>query len=268
MIFTISADKKTNNGNARVKHGRFGIWRGILVFVFWIAVWEMISLAVGLDLLVPSPLTVARVWAELALTSSFWLSAFLSLARVVAGFIAGTAIGALLAFLTHYIKPARLLLEPLIKVIRAVPVASFIILALVWIKTNALPSFISAAMAAPMVWQSVADSLKSDVDPRLLEMAGIYGFGRRKIFAHIVIPSVFPAFVSSAMGALGFAWKSGIAAEVICQPAFSIGRQLQLAKIYLETPRVFAWTCTVCLMSMALERLLKLIAGRYGKGRY
>jgi NitT/TauT family transport system permease protein len=63
---------------------------------------------------------------------------------------------------------------------------------------------------------------------------------------------------------MGLAWKSGIAAEVICRPDFSIGKQLQNAKIYLETPDVFAWTITIVLLSMLLEKLLVLATGRFG----
>ncbi|MFQ9149698.1 MAG: ABC transporter permease [Eubacteriales bacterium] len=147
-----------------------------------------------------------------------------------------------------------------IRVVRAVPVASFIILALVWIKTEALPSFISAAMAAPMVWQSVSTAL-SEVDVSLLEMARVYKVPPRRALFGIVLPAVYPAFMSGAQNALGFAWKSGVAAEVICQPALSIGKQLQNAKIYLETPDVFAWTITVCALSMGLERLPLISAG-------
>ena len=127
--------------------------RGVFLALFWLAVWEVISLIAGAELLVPSPRRVALRWLELAGTSKFWLSTALSLGRVALGFAAGTIIGVLLAFLTRYFGLARLLLTPVIRVVRAVPVASFIILALVWIKTEALPSFISAAMAAPMVWQ-------------------------------------------------------------------------------------------------------------------
>ena len=152
-------------------------------------------------------------------------------------------------------------MTPVIRVVRAVPVASFIILALVWIKTEALPSFISAAMAAPMVWQSVSTAL-SEVDVSLLEMARVYKVPPRRALFGIVLPAVYPAFMSGALNALGFAWKSGVAAEVICQPALSIGKQLQNAKIYLETPDVFAWTITVCALSMGLERLLRLISAR------
>ena len=237
----------------------------LIPLAFWLAVWQIVSMLVDIELLVPSVGVVLSVWLRLAATAEFWLSALLSLARVLIGFAVGTLLGFVCGFLTHYVKPARILLEPLMKVIRAVPVASFIILALVWIETEALPSFIAAAMAAPMVWQSISSALISDVDPKLLEFARVYSIPRAKIIRGIVLPSVLPAFISSAAGALGFAWKSGVAAEVICQPLYSIGRQLQNAKVYYETPRVFAWTCTVCILSIALEHILKLAAARYGK---
>ena len=239
--------------------------KGLCVFAFWILIWEAISLIVGQELLVPSPALTVRTFARLASTSKFWLSTGLTLVRIAVGFAAGTLIGALLAFATHYSVAADTIISPVIRLIRAVPVASFIILALVWIKTEALPSFISAAMAAPMVWQNVNGALKSDVDPKLLEMARVYRLGKRKTFIKIVLPSIAPAFVSSSVNALGFAWKSGVAAEVICQPAFSIGRQLQTAKLTLETAEVFAWTAVVCLLSMLLERLFRLLASRFGR---
>ena len=239
--------------------------KGLGVFAFWIVIWEAISLVVGQELLVPSPLLTLKTFVRLAASSKFWLSTGLTLLRIAVGFIAGTLLGALLAFATHYSKAVDMMISPVIRLIRAVPVASFIILALVWIKTEALPSFISAAMAAPMVWQNVRGALKSDVDPKLIEMARVFRLGKGRIFTKIVLPSIAPAFVSSSVNALGFAWKSGVAAEVICQPVFSIGRQLQTAKLTLETAEVFAWTAVVCLLSTLLERLFKAVAAGWGR---
>ena len=152
--------------------------KGLCVFAFWILIWEAISLIVGQELLVPSPMLTLKTFTRLAATSKFWLSTGLTLVRIAVGFAAGTLIGALLAFATHYSSAADTIISPVIRLVRAVPVASFIILALVWIKTEALPSFISAAMAAPMVWQNVGGALKSDVDPKLLEMARVYRLGK------------------------------------------------------------------------------------------
>ena len=58
------------------------------------------------------------------------------------------------------------------------------------------------------------------------------------------------------LSGLGFAWKSAVAAEVICRPDFSIGDRLQVAKLTLETPEVFAWTAVVVVLSLLLEKLL------------
>ena len=64
------------------------------------------------------------------------------------------------------------------------------------------------------------------------------------------------------MTGLGFAWKSGIAAEVIALPALSVGKNLYDAKIYLERADLFAWTLAVILLSLGLEALLKRAIGR------
>ena len=72
-----------------------------------------------------------------------------------------------------------------------------------------------------------------------------------------------PSFIAAAVSALGFAWKSGVAAEVICRPASSLGRLLQDAKLYLETPRVFALTAVVAVLSLLLEIAVKRLARRF-----
>ena len=240
------------------------ILKGIIVFAFWILVWEAISIIIGRELLVPSPYLTLKTLVRLCKTPVFWLSTLATLGRIALGFFVGVALGTLFAFFTRYIKNADLLISPMMRLIRAIPVASFIILALVWIKTEALPSFISAATVIPMVWQSVSGALSDGIDKRLIEMATVCRLPKRRIFTKIVIPSVFPAFISSASNALGFAWKSGVAAEVICQPGFSIGRRLQTAKLTLETAEVFAWTAVVCVLSLALERLLRAAAKKFG----
>lgn len=249
-------DKKTKLKNRAI---------GILVFIFWISLWEIISLAVGLELLVPSPGKVLSVWLTLAGRSDFWISALLSLLRVVVGFVAGTFVGIAMACASHALPALKRVMAPFVKVVRTVPVASVIILALVWVKTDALPSLISAAMAFPIIWQNLTDSFDGGSTRELREMAQLYNMGKLKTFFGIIFPAAVPTLISGMVNALGFAWKSGIAAEVICQPAFSIGKRLQSAKNYLETPEVFAWTVTVCIMSVALERLLKFITYRLKK---
>ncbi len=234
---------------------------GLAVAVFWVAVWWLLSGAVGQELLLPSPMQVLDTLWALWGTAVFWRSVALSLVRVLGGFAAAVAVGSLLAVLTTRSRVADALLSPLLHIVRAAPVASFIILAYVWIRVGILPAFIAFLMVVPLVWANVREGILT-TDKKLLEMAAVFRLGRWKTLKTVHLPSVKPYFVAACTTGLGFAWKSGVAAEVICTPADSIGKQLYSAKAYLETPEVFAWTVTVVLLSILLERGLLWLARR------
>jgi NitT/TauT family transport system permease protein len=219
----------------------------------------------GNELLLPYPLTVARALAELAVTAGFWQAVGLTLCRILAGLAAGTALGAGLALLTCASRWADLLLSPAIRVVRATPVASFIVLVLLWVHTDRVPSVISALMVLPVVWANVAKGVR-ETDPQLLELARAYGFGRGKTLRLIYLPSVQPYFTAGLTTAVGLAWKSGVAAEVLCLPKRAIGTQVLHAKLYLEIPSLFAWTVTVVVLSFLLESALTRLLRRLGRG--
>ena len=60
-------------------------------------------------------------------------------------------------------------------------------------------------------------------------------------------------------------WKAGIAAEVLTVPPLSIGKNIFEAKLYLETTELFAWTLTVILLSLVIERILLRLVGHIGQ---
>lgn len=233
-----------------------GVIKKALVLLFWLAVWEAAALAVGRELLIASPFRVAVRLTELAVTGDFWTATGMSLLRVMSGFILGVITGVLTAVLTYRVKPLHNLLAPLITVIRVTPIASFIILTLVWIEKGRVPIFISFLMVLPIVWSGVSAGLES-VDISLAEVAVMYGFTPLKILTKLYIPSVMPFFRTAIINAVGLAWKTGVAAEVICTPVFSIGRQLYESKLYLETTDLFAWTVALILISLVIERLIR-----------
>lgn len=229
--------------------------------VFWVVAWHLLALLVNQIVLIPSPFDVLTVLYTLVLRPLFWKSVGLTLLRVCIGFGTALIAGVLLAVFTARSTLLRTLLSPLLHIVRAAPVASFIIIALVWIDYDSVPIFISFLMVLPIVWINVEEGIRQ-TDKQLLEMASLYRVSKCRTFKSIYLPSVKPFFLTAAVNGLSFAWKSGVAAEVICRPSFSIGRFLQEAKAYMETPEVFAWTAVVILLSLLLERLLlKLTAG-------
>ena len=236
------------------------------VAVFWIAVWVITARAVGEDLLLPTPLAVLKRLGELCTLPTFWKTVLTSLGRILYGVIAAILMGLLLAVATHFVPFLYTLFYPLITVIRTTPVASFIILAYLWIDRDTLPSFIAVLMVLPVVWANLHEALGA-VDKQLLEMSKAYGFSPWRRFLRIYLPSVAPAFTASCRSSVGLAWKAGVAAEILIVPLVSIGRMLYESKLYLETVDLFAWTVTVILLSLVLELILLSVVRILGKRR-
>lgn len=238
------------------------ILKKFAVAVLWIGVWELASLIVGADYLLPGPLPTAKALAALAVTGEFWLSVWGSLRGILSGFVIGTAAGVIFGSVSGLSKALNGVLSPLASVVKATPVASFILLALVFMKKAAVPAFSAALIVAPVVWKNVNTGFR-EADPLLLEMADSFKMPFRRRLAAVYIPSAAPYFRSACVTALGMAWKAGVAAEVICAPHDTIGRSMYLSKIYFETPELFAWTFTVIIISFILETVLgSLIGGK------
>ena len=240
----------------------------LLPLLFWLGAWQLAASAVGQDLLLPGPAAVGSRLLALAATAPFWQTALASLGRILGGLLLGVLAGTLLAGLSAAVPLLDWLLTPAVKVVRATPVASFILLVYLWVARGQVPGLISALMVLPVVWGNVTRGI-AETDPQLLELARAYGFGRGKTLVLVYAPSVLPYFASGCRTALGLAWKAGVAAEVLCQPQNAIGTQIYNTKFYLETPSLFAWTLVVLALSFLLEwavgGLLKRLEGPEGR---
>lgn len=255
---------------ARSKLRRLG--KAVLPPVFWLAVWQLAAFLVersvsgrGNELLLPYPVTVVRSLLRLCGTAAFWEAVLRSLGRILSGLAVGTAAGAVLAVATCASDWCESLLAPAVRVIRATPITSFILLILLWTGRDYVPGIIAALMVVPVVWENLSQGIRA-TDPKLLEMAGAYRFSRLKTAGLIYWPSIRPYFGAALTTAMGLAWKSGVAAEVISLPKLAIGTEIYQSKLYLEIPDLFAWTLTVIAMSLLLEMGLRRLVHRRGGG--
>lgn len=232
----------------------------LIPLAFWLAVWQGAAMLAGSELLLPGPVRVAQALAAQAAGADFWRITALTLGRVFAGTAAGAVLGAVIAVLTCASRWCERILVPAVKVIRATPVASFILLVLLWVSTGRVPGVISALMVLPVVWGNVSKGIR-ETDPQLLELARAYRFGRGRTVRLVYLPAAAPYFAAGVETALGLAWKAGVAAEVLCRPKWAVGSEIFFARTYLETPDLFAWTLVVIALSFlvefALVRLLR-----------
>ena len=178
----------------------------------------------GNELLLPYPATVLAALTHLAGTGEFWESVLLSLLRVLAGLVVGAGLGGLAAALTCASAWADRLLSPAIRVVRAAPVASFILLVLLWTGRDRVPVVIVALMVLPVVWDSLSQGIRA-TDAQWLELARAYRFSRWKTVRLIYLPGLRPHLSAALTTATGLAWKSGVAAEVLCLPSTALGRR-------------------------------------------
>lgn len=233
----------------------------LLAVLFWIAVWQIASMAVGKELILPGPVSVIKALWGLVRQGSFWTSILMTVLRIMLGYAAGVALGCLLTFVCCRSRILNSLFSPIIRMVRATPVASFIILAMLWMSKGGVPVLMSALIVAPVVWGNLMEAYAGR-DMSLDQMATAYRLGRWKRFRFITVPALLPSLRAACLTGLGFAWKSGIAAEVLSQPKLAIGSNIYYSKVYLETPELFAWTASVIALSFALEILVRKLIGR------
>jgi len=226
-----------------------------LILLFWLGVWTLLAFAVDNRILVATPLESAAELLYLLKEGDFWLSVCRSLLRIGTGFLAGVSTALLLAAASRRFPFLEELLSPVMKLIMAIPVASFVVLLLIWWGSSFLAVAVCFLVVLPGIYTGALEGLKA-TDRKLLEMAEVFRLPFRNRFFYIYRPALKPFLYSSLKVALGMCWKSGVAAEVIGTPDFSIGERIYMSKVYLDTAGVFAWTAVVILLSVLFEKLI------------
>lgn len=231
--------------------GKYG--KKMVIAVCWIFMWQLAAALVGNRILLVGPLQTLQALGERALRGDFWLSVGHSLLRIGAGFTSGLAMGLLLAAGSSRYKLLEEVLAPVMALLKAIPVASFVVLFLIWWRSAVLATAVSFCIVLPNIYVNTLEGIRH-VDPRLLEMAQVLEIPAWNRFFYIYRPALKPYLDSAIHISAGMSWKSGVAAEVIGIPVLSVGEQLYLSKIYLDTAGVLAWTAVTVLASVACEQ--------------
>ena len=221
--------------------------------LFWLVIWQLAAMKLNSDIILVSPIDTVKRLGGLAAESVFWKSILFSAGRVLLGFAIGLAAGTVLALVSSKVKFLRMLFSPLISAMKSIPVASFTILALIWIGSKNLSVLVSFLICVPIVCANMLEGMDR-LDPKLSEMADVLRIPLWRRFVGVYLSQLLPFFRSASRLAIGLCWKSGVAAEVIGIPNGSIGEKLYKSKVYLETADLFAWTITVILLSWLCEK--------------
>ena len=244
------------------KTGKVGLYaRKAVIIFFWLAVWEILDRVIDNRLVIAGPIRTFQALCEQIVEPTFLATVSFSFGRIVLGFLLSFVVGFLLALISHRMKLFRDFVEPLISLLRTIPVASFIILLLIWVGNQALTVFLAFFIVLPLIYTNMVSGFES-VDAQMLEMAHTYRLSKWRTFLYVYRPAFMPFLLSSTKISLGMTWKSGIMAEVLATPAMSIGKEMATARTFLNTPDLLAWTVVVMVLSVLFEKVFMALLKR------
>lgn len=236
-------------------------FRKIGIFLFWTALWQILAELIHNSIVLVGLCDVLLALGSLLPTPGFWLSVGSSFGKISLGFLAAFLCGVTAGSLAYRFPLFREFLEPMVLLMKSVPVAAFVILALIWIGSGNLSVLISFLVVFPILYVNTLTGLKS-TDRKLLEMAQVFSVPLAERIRCIYLPALLPHLIGGCRIALGMSWKSGIAAEVIGVPSHTIGEKLYMSKIYLSTADLFAWTIVIIAVSALFEKLFLMLLER------
>lgn len=241
----------------------------LLAVIFALCLWQLAAMTIDSKILLVSPVEVAVRLTTIWQTEGFWTSIWFSFYHIAGGFFLALFLGIVLAALAGRFRRIETLLWPFLVTIKTVPVASFVVICLIWLSAEKLSVFISFLIVLPVVYSNVLEGIKSE-DKLMLEVGTVFRMPLLRRLLYIHLPQLKPFIMSACATALGMAWKAGVAAEIIGTPDGSIGKQLFYSKIYLDTDDLLCWTVIIVIVSVLFEKLfmlgLKSLYGRLERG--
>jgi NitT/TauT family transport system permease protein len=238
------------------------IKKAALIGLFWIVVWQIISIAVGKELIVPSPYSAFKSFSELLISASFYRDAFATIFRCVVGMSLSFVFGLVTALLSYRFSIVRSLLSLPVLIFKATPVMAVILFLLIVLTSANVPIFVCFLMCYPIVYTNLLSGF-DNIERQHIELAKFYHLGTKDMISFVFLPSVMPQISASLNLIAGLSWKTVVAAEVLASPRFSMGYNLFISKVYLETANLFAWIISIICFSLLFEKIIKQILKQF-----
>ena len=227
--------------------------------------WELASLRIGSQQIMPGPLETLRAAAGLLVEPGFLIIVGSTLLRGIAGFVIASALGIVLGVLGGINKGFEAFMTPWVVVMRSTPVVAFVLLALIWF-SQSTAVFIGIITMFPMVFTNIVEGMRN-VDGDLVEMARFYKVRRSDIIMKVYLPSILPYMISGLSSASGIGWRAIIIGEVLSQPRYGIGGSMQLAQMQMNVDVLIAWTFIAVIIGFAFEKIIRFVEKKAIKGR-
>jgi len=224
-------------------------------------VWQVLSMTLFDPFLVPPPTTVATSAWPMILSGEIFQDVWISMTRVMVGFITGSAAAIIVGVLIGRINVLHQLLDPVIEMLRYLSPTAMIPIAVIWFGIGEMSKyflifwgtfFIVLVNTVAGVWRTPIARQRA---------AECLGASRFQIFFFVVVPSAAPFIVTGMRVAMASSFMSIIPAEILAADS-GIGYLLQKSSMLLQTDKIFVALITICILGFATDKVFRLIVER------
>ncbi len=185
-----------------------------------------------------------------------WLDLYISLRRILTGFVIGVVIGVTAGAAMSASRVIRHLIDPIIEVIRPLPPLAFIPLFIVWLGIGELPKEVLIVIGVVPVMAVTTVAALDEVPEDLRLCARTLGASRAYTLLHVQIRAALPGILTGMRISMAGAWSSIVAVELLAATS-GLGFLIMQAGDYLDTALVFAGIITIALAGLALDAGLR-----------
>jgi len=184
-----------------------------------------------------------------------------SLERVAIGFAVGAGIALLLAISAGLSRIGENAVDPLMQMLRTLPLFGLIPVFIVWFGIGELPKIILIAIGAAVPLYLNAYAGIRNVDPKLGELAQVLHLSRRELLTRIVLPGAMPQILVGLRQSLGVAWLALVVAEQINANA-GLGFMISQATQFLRNDVIIVCLLVYCILGLLTDWLVRVLERR------
>ena len=233
----------------------FYIFLTLFVIFF---VWESLSLIINEEMILPSPFVVL-VKSFSVITSKNFLSSFcMTFFRCLISFALSFVIAMVFALLSKKSEKAKIMIEPIITIIRSLPTLAVILILLIWTSSKVAPIIVTMLVVLPTLYTNIYENL-SEINPELIEMCKFYKLSQKQIIFKFELPVILPPMLLTIGSGIALNLKLMVAAEVIVQTSNSLGMIMYNYQNHILTANVMAVVLVIVMTGLLIEQIFRIL---------
>ena len=209
----------------------------------------------------PPPLSILTAAISLSKTGELERQVLISCQRAALGFLVGGGLGFVLGLLNGLVRPAELLLDTSLQMLRNVPHLAIIPMVILWfgIGESAKLFLVALGVFFP-IYLNTFHGIRM-IDQSLIEMGRIYRLGTWAMFWRVILPGAMPSILIGVRYGLGITWLTLIVAETISSSS-GIGYMTMNAREFLETDVVLLGILIYAILGKLADSATRLLEHR------